>query len=1026
MFLSKLSINRPVMVTVGLLILLIFGAIAYVALPLNLMPSADIPFVTIQTIYPGAGPAETEAQLTKRIEDAVSTISKIDYIDSYSMDNASLVMIAFELGKDVNIAVAEVKQKVDAITMYFPNDVEKPSVDKMEIGSESIMEIILTGNLTPLELFEIADKQLNEKFSQIEGVAKVNISGGQEREIQVELDDKTVMENMISLPQLAQILAAQNMNMPGGQFQQDDQEYSVRLEGEFDQVETLNQLDIPTPFGVKKLRQIANVVDSGKAIRKRSIYFNNIDKVREENVVKLAITKTSNGNPVEIATEVKKAMKSIKQDLPEGAELKIIDDTTDYIKGSVDDTMTNVLLGIIFTGLVLLFFLHDIRSTIIVALAMPTAIISTFLFLQWFGFSLNMLTLMGLSTSVGVLVANSVVVLENIFRHKEMGNNRREAADKGTAEVTVAVVASTLTNVVVFVPLAMMNTIVGQFLKEFALTVTFATILSLVISFTLTPMLASLILPEKKKKNPVGDAFEKMFHSWEKSYKKSLEVILKNKGVSASVGVVAIVLFVITIMVVGPTLGFELFPSTDEGTVSIDFDLPIGFNLSQTADMYEKIEKIVTAHPEVEQVFATLGSQSMVDESVNLASMKATLVDVTERDKSSYQMVDVLIKELSVIPNVDIRVSATSSAGGGQNPIDFYLQGYDIETLSELSDEFIAKAREIDGLINFNSNMKSGKPELTIYPKRKELAASGLTIYDLALTMRSAVEGLTATKYRDKGEEYDIVVSLNSESVNSPEEIRNIPIVSANGTFRLSQLADIEFTEGTTKIVHRDKIKSAQFTGGVATGFAQGDIMKKITELQESTELPNGYRFIWGGMSEMMEENNREMGKAFMIAILLTYLLLAALLESFAKPLLILGTFPLALIGVLLAMAIFNINMGMMSMMGIIMLIGIVVNAAILLMDYTETLRKQGKSTKEALIEACPTKLKPILMSAIAIIFGMLPMAMGIGESGAEMRIPLGIVSIGGIIVSTLMTLYVIPAMFYLTTKKYHKVAERV
>ncbi|MBT4331755.1 MAG: efflux RND transporter permease subunit [Candidatus Cloacimonetes bacterium] len=1027
MFLSKLSINRPVMVTVGLLILLIFGGMAYMSLSLNLMPSADIPFVTIQTVYPGAGPAETEAQLTKRIEDAVSTISKIDYIDSYSMDNVSLVMIAFELGKDVDVAMAEVKQKVDAITMYFPTDAEKPSVDKIEMGSESIMEIILTGNFSPLELFEIADKQLNEKFSQIEGVAKVDITGGQEREIQVELDDKTVIENMISLPQLTQILAAQNMNMPGGQFQQEDQEYSVRLEGEFDKVETLNQLDIPTAFGVKKLRQIANVTDSGKPVRKRSIYYNNIEKFRNENVVKLAITKTSNGNPVEIATEVKKAMKNIKKDLPEGSELKIIDDTTDYIRGSIDDTMTNVLLGILFTGLVLLFFLHDIRSTIIVALAMPTAIISTFLFLQWFGFSLNMLTLMGLSTSVGVLVANSVVVLENIFRHKEMGNTRREAADKGTSEVTVAVFASTLTNVVVFVPLAMMDTIVGQFLKEFALTVTFATILSLVVSFTLTPMLASLILPEKmKKKNAIGDKIEKMFHTWERSYQKSLAVVLKNKKVSALVGVAAAVLFILTMVIVGPTLGFELFPNTDEGNIKIEFDLPIGYNLSQTAQMYDTIENIIIAHPEVEQVFATLGSQGMVDESVNLASMNATLVDVTKRDRSSYEMVDVFIEELSVIPNVDIRVSASSSSGGGQSPIDFYLQGYDTEILSVLSEEFIINAREIDGLINFDSNMKSGKPEITLYPKRKELAASGLTIYDLALTLRSAVEGLTATKYREKGEEYDIVVSLNTESVNSPEEIRNIPIVSPRGVFRLSQLADIDFTEGTTKIVHRDKVKSAQFTGGVATGYAQGDIMQKITQLQETTELPNGYSFIWGGMSEMMEENNREMGKAFFIAILLTYLLLAALLESFAKPLLILGTLPLALIGVLLALFIFDINMGMMSMMGVIMLIGIVVNAAILLLDYTELLRKQGKSTKEALLEACPTKLKPILMSAIAIIFGMLPMAMGIGEFAAEMRIPLGVVSIGGIIVSTLMTLYVIPALYYLTNKKYIKAEEKV
>ena len=1026
MFLSKLSINRPILVTVGLLIFIIFGGMAYFSLSLNLMPQADIPFVTIQTIYPGAGPAETEVQLTKRIEDAVSTISKIDYMDSYSMDNASLVLIAFELDKDIDVAIAEVKQKVDAITMYFPSDVEKPSIDKMDFGAEAIMEILLTGNQTPLELFEIADKSLKDRFSQIEGVAKVDITGGQEREIHVELDNRVVMQNMISLPQLTQILAAQNMDMPGGQFKQKDQEYSVRLEGEIDNIESLKNLDIPTAFGTKKLRQIANVTDTGKEIRKRSIYFNNTDKIRKENIVKLSIIKTSNGNPVDIADHVKEAMKDINKTLPAGTEIKIINDTTDYIKGTVDDTMVNVLLGILFTGLVLLFFLHDLRSTIIVALAMPTAIISTFMIMKWFGFSLNMLTLMGLSTSVGVLVANSVVVLENIFRHMELGHNRRVASDKGTAEVTVAVVASTLTNVVVFVPLAMMNTVAGQFLREFALTVTFATVFSLIVSFTLTPMLASLILPEKKKKNPIGIAFEKMFHHWDRIYKGTLAIVLKNKFVSGLVVFLSFGLFVVTIMIIGPTLGFEFFPATDEGEIKIDFELPIGYNLEQTAQMYDEIEKIVSKHKEVKQVFATLGSQGMVDESVNLASLKVSLVDTEFREISSDELVGILIKELSVIPNVKLKVSSFSSMGGGEDPIGFYLQGYDVKTLTKISDDFIERAKNIKGLINFDSNLKSGKPEITLYPKRKELAASGMTIYDLAMTLRSSVEGLTATKYREQGEEYDVVISLNSESVNSPEKIKNIPVVGKYGTFRLSQLADIEFTEGTTKIVHRNKIKSAEFNGGIAKGYAQGDIMKELNKLQAETELPIGYKFEWGGMSEMMNENNREMGKAFMIAILLTYLLLAAILESFFKPLLILGTLPLALIGALFSMYLLNINMGMMSMMGIIMLIGIVVNAAILLMDYTEQLRHKGKTNKEALLEACPTKLKPILMSSIAIIFGMLPMALGIGDSGAEMRIPLGVVSIGGIIVSTLMTLYVIPAMYYLTTKKHIETLEKV
>ncbi|MDA3813984.1 MAG: efflux RND transporter permease subunit [Candidatus Cloacimonetes bacterium] len=1018
MFLSKISINRPILTTMVLAVFIVFGAIAYFSLSLNLMPEADIPFVTIQTIYAGAGPNEVENLISKKIEDAVSTISKIDYMESYSMDNVSILMIAFELGKDIDIAVAEVKQKVDAISRSLPSDADKPSVDKVDFTAFPIMEIILTGNQDGRELYEIADKQLKDRLSQIEGVASVDINGGQKREIHVKLDDRVVYQNMISLPQLTQILSVHNMDMPGGQFQQNDQEYSVRLEGELASINELNDLEIPTAFGMKKLRQIADVQDSGEEIRKRSIFFNNITKERKENVVQLSIVKTSDGNPVNVAKDVRKELEELRQILPEGTELTIVSDDSDYIKSSVSDTLNNVFLGILFTGIVLLFFLHDIRSTIIVAVAMPTSIISTFMVMQWAGFSLNILSLMGLSTAVGILVTNSVVVLENIFRHKEMGHSRRVAADIGTAETTVAVLASTLTNIVVFLPLAMMDTMVGQFIKEFALTVTFATVFSLIISFTLTPMLASILIPEERKTNKIGEAAERMFHSWEATYRKILAFILHTKWRSAAVTILAFILFIGTMKIVGSKLAFELLPSSDESKIQINYELPVGFNLEQTADMYKDIEEIVIQHEEIQQILVNLGSQGRIDESVNLASMTVTLVDVKDREISTDNMVTMLIQDLSSLSNVKIKVSPKSSMGGGESPIEFYLKGTNMDQLTQITEKFLFDAKELNGLINFDSNLKTGKPEITLVPYRDKLAASGLTIYDLALTLRSSVGGMNAASYREKGEEYDMIISLTDESVDSPEEIKNIPVVGPMGVYRLSQLAEVKFTSGATMIVHRDKIKSAKFTGDIAAGAALSNIVNSLRALQEETELPEGFSFSWGGTSEMMEENILEMGKALMIAILLTYMLLAAILESFTKPLLILMTMPLALIGVIIILYITHLNLGMVVMMGIIMLLGIVVNAAILIMDYTQQLREQGKTTKEALLEASPTKLKPILMSAVAIIFGMLPMALGIGEAGAEMRQPLGIVSIGGIIVSTIMTLYVIPAMYLITTKR--------
>ncbi len=1026
MFLSKVSINKPVMMTMVILVFVVFGTLAYFGLSLNLMPEADIPFVTVQTIYAGAGPNEVETLITKKIEDAVSTISKIDYMESYSMDNVSILIIAFELGKDIDVAVAEVKQKVDAINRNLPSEADKPSVDKLDFTAFPIMELILTGDLDGRELYEIADKQLKDRLSQIEGVANVDVTGGQKREIHVQLDDRTVYQNMISLPQLTQILSAHNMDMPGGQFQQKDQEYSVRLEGELASIKELEDLEIPTAFGTKKLHQIADVKDSGEEIRKRSIFFNNAKKDRKENVIQLSIVKTSDGNPVNVSEAVQKEIAKLKKSLPAGTELSIVIDGSEYIKSSVSDTLSNVFLGILFTGIVLLFFLHDLRSTLIVAIAMPTSIISTFMVMQWAGFSLNILSLMGLSTSVGILVTNSVVVLENIFRHKEMGNSRRVAADVGTAEITVAVMASALTNIVVFVPLAMMNTMIGQFLREFALTVAFATVFSLIISFTLTPMLASLLIPEKQKKNKIGKTLEAMFHRWEADYRKTLAFVLKNKGVAIATTVLAFLIFIGSMSIFGSKLGFELFPSSDEGNISIDFELPAGYNLDETAGKYDEIESVISQHPEVKQILTGLGSQGRIDEGVNLATIYVMLTDVEDRNISTDEMVNVLINELSTVSNIKIKVSPQSSIGTGSSPVEFYLKGTNMEELTEITDKFLTEAKEIKGLINFDSNLKSGKPEITLIPQRDKLSAAGLTIYDLALTLRSSVEGLNASSYREEGEEYDMIISLMDESVDSPEEVKNIPVVGPMGVYRLSQLADIKFTSGSTMIVHRDKIKSVKFTGDVAAGSVLGNIVNDIQALQDEVDLPEGFSFNWGGASEMMEENNREMGKAFMIAILLTYMLLAAILESFTKPVLILMTMPLAMIGVVISLYLTGQNIGMIVMMGIIMLLGIVVNAAILIMDYTQQLREQGKTTKEALLEAGPTKLKPILMSGIAIIFGMLPMALGIGESGAEMRQPLGIVSIGGIIVSTIMTLYVIPAMYYFTTKKHIEVKERV
>ena len=635
MFLAKTSINRPIATTMGIFVFLIFGALAFFTLNLDQMPDVEIPYVTIQTVYPGAGPKEIETLISKKIEDAVSTISEIERVESYSLDGFSIVIMEFKLSKNINIANQEVKDKVDAIINDLPDDAQTPIVEKVDIRAFPIIDVVLSGDLDSRQLYEIADKTLRDRFSQIEGVAKVDITGGQEREIRVVMDNKVIFENMISLPQLLQILSANNMNIPGGYFQINDQEYTVRFQGEYGDIETMKNLQIPTQFGPKKLSQIADVQDAGKDIRQRAVYFDLKNNYKNTNVVKLGIIKSTEGNVIRVAEAVHAAIPEIKSILPEGVNLEIVNDRSVFTQSTVSDTLSNIFLGVLFTSIVLFVFLVNIRSTFIVALSMPTSIISTFLLLQAFGLTLNMMTLMGLSVSVGVLVANSVVVLENVFRHKKMGKDNKQAAYVGTTEVAIAVIAATLTNLVVFLPIANMSSLVGRFLKELALSASFATIFSLLFSFTLTPMLASLILPRSEKEGRLSKKLNAIYDSWDEFYRKWLAKSLQTKKRSLVIIAGAFILFIVSTIYYGPKLGFEFMPQLDDGKISIKTELPEGFNLTETADVLTQIENRLKEHPEVEYLLTNLGKMSDLDIGTNMAVMNVQLVDVK---RGKYQL----------------------------------------------------------------------------------------------------------------------------------------------------------------------------------------------------------------------------------------------------------------------------------------------------------------------------------------------------------------------------------------------------
>ncbi|MBR4377035.1 MAG: efflux RND transporter permease subunit, partial [Spirochaetia bacterium] len=570
MSIAAFSIKRPVLISMVMVGLVIFGVLAYVGMPLNITPAIDIPYVLVQTNYAGASPELIESQISKKIEDAVSMISGLDTIVSYSLENVSLVLLKFNMDKNVDTAIQEVTQKVNNISNDLPADAKAPVYTKININEMPILKVMLAGDsskVTMAELYDLADKKVKNTFSQVIGVGETSVTGGQEREIHVEFDSRVVFQNQISLAQVNSILAASNLNLPAGYYQKEGQEFSVKFDGELKAVDAIGELEIPTGRGMRKIKDVATITDTTERARERTIYFDYQNNIRNDLSVLIEISKTSDGNAVAIEKQIKELMDDMRSELPDGVDMYVVSETASVTSSTVNDTMSNIMMGIGFTAIILLFFLHSFRSTIIVAITMPLSILPTFIALKAMGFTLNIMSLMGISTAVGVLVMNSVVILENIFHHKNMGEGGKSAARTGTDEVVVAVVASTLTNVAVFMPIATMSGIAGQMLKEFAMAVVFATLFSIFIAFTLTPMMAAYLLPEHDtRKHPIGDKFENIFKMWEKGYRRLVEFILGSKLRSLIVVLIIVALFLFS-MSLFKFIPFEFMPNMDQGQV---------------------------------------------------------------------------------------------------------------------------------------------------------------------------------------------------------------------------------------------------------------------------------------------------------------------------------------------------------------------------------------------------------------------------------------------------------------------------
>ena len=1029
--------------TMVILSFAVIGLYSLTDLGIDMFPEIDFPFVVVMTIYPGAGPEEVETLITKPIEEEIGSINGVKTIQSVSQEGLSFVFIEFKYGVNVDIVGIDVKEKVDAIKYLLPKDIEAPSISKFDINAIPIMNLAVSSPRPLEEVHKITEDVIELELAKIQGLASIELVGGKEREIRIEADKNALTSRGLGLMNIIMAIQTENLNVPSGRIIDGRKEYSIRMASEFASVEELRELKIAVPDGAPiKLTDVAQVIDDFEEQRELA-RFNNIASVG------VNLIKRSDANTVQVAEELKKSIKKLQETLPEDVKIDIARDRSLFIEDSVADVTSNIILGIMLTALVLMIFLQDWQGTLVAAIAMPLSIVSTFTLLKFAGFTLNMMSLMGLAISVGILVANSIVVIENIERYKKLGKPAKEAASKGTSEIAIAVAAATLTNVVVFTPIAFMSGITGQFFRQFGLTVAFATMFSLIISYTLVPMMSSIklkgsiyaifaavalimtynslgllatmiiiaaltmfILMEKLsiKKKAVAK-WEEFYEGIVESYRNTLGWAISHRK---TVVFTIIAIFILTLPL-GRYLGSEFMPESDQGSFSISVEMPSGSAMHETDAVLNKIEEIAGKEPEVQSLYTALGQSESGEFSstsgVNLGVVVIQLVDADYRDATTDEIINRLRPKLASIPAAKLTLAAISFiGGGGGGDLLIEISGPEMDELNGLSQQVMQIVSETPGLVDVSSSFKLGKPELYITPKRGEIADVGLTAGQVAMSLRNMIEGNVAGKYREEGDEYDIRVRLSEKDRGSLQNVEDFLLTTMNGPVQIARVADLQYREGPTTISRKNKERMVTVTANTA-GTTIGEAQAIIEEGIKEIELKPGYKIYFGGMSEMMAESFTELLRAFALATILTYMLMAAVLESYKNPFIILLTLPLAIIGVILSLLISGKTLSMLSLMAVVMLVGIVVNNGILLIDYIGLLRKEGRGLREAILEACPIRLRPIIMTNLATILGMLPLAIGLG-AGGEFRSSMAVVSIGGLITSTIFTLYLIPVIY--------------
>jgi HAE1 family hydrophobic/amphiphilic exporter-1 len=1008
--LSGVAVRRPVFTAMMMFGLIVLGIFGFRRLPIDEFPDVDIPIVAVQTVYPGASPETIEREVTRRLEEAFNTVEGVDRITSNSLEGVSSILVEFDLGRNGDLASQDIRARIDQVRRELPQDIEAPVVLKFDPAAQPILSLALSsGTLTVPELTTLADETIRRRLESVGGVGQVQIAGGLEREIRVNLLPERMQAVGVSAQDVMGALGRQNLEVPAGRVERGTGEQLVRVTGRITDPAQFNDIIVATRGGMTvRLRDVARVEDATEEER-------SIAMVDDRRAVSLDVLKVSGANTVDVADGVKEAMDKLRGELPAGAQLTMVRDNSINIRQSVDDVIHELVLGAILTVIVVMLFLNDWKATAITSLALPVSVISSFMLMDALGFTLNVLTLMGLSLSIGILVDDAIVVIENIVRHREHGEGYFTAARRGTSEIFLAVMATTLSIVAVFVPVAFMGGIIGRFFYQFGMTVAFAVLVSLFVSFTLTPMLSAWWGvdphdPSAGGGNPVNRViagFNRWFDRGADRYRGIIGWALGHRKSTIGLAVAA---FFGTFMLF-PLIGGGFMPEQDQSAFNVSFETPEGSSLAYSAQKAQEIDAALRSLDGVDFTYTTVGAG--VTGTVTAGNVYVDLVPGAEREKSQQElMVDARAK-LSSLFGATIVVGEAGGLGGPQQPLQVNLRGPDVTQLVALSEQVAERMRAIPGIADVQTSLGAPRPEFRIDVNRDLANELGLDVGQVSGAVRPLLAGQTATTWEDPtGEERDVVVQLAPERRTSLESITSLPIETSDGaTVPLGQVARVAEGVAPAQIDRQDLERVGTVGASITPEISISEASTAITGALAEMKLPPGYTVTLGGETEQLQETMGFVLESILLAVILIFLILASQFESFTQPFAIMLSLPLSLIGVLLALLLTDDTFNMMSMIGVIMLMGLVTKNAILLVDNANERRQAGTERMTALVEAGRVRLRPIVMTTMAMIFGMLPIAIGMGEGGG-FRAPMARAVIGGLITSTLLTLVVVPVAY--------------